>query len=364
MSEIAPPLGLLAELTHRCPLRCLYCSNPTALVPRSDELATVEWLRIFEEAAALGALHVHLSGGEPARRSDLAELTRGAAQAGLYTNLITSGIGVGADAVARLADAGLDHVQLSVQDTDGAAGDRAAGREGAQAEKRSFARIVVAAGLPLTINAVLHRGNATRAGDLIAEAVALDARRIELAHTQYLGWAARNREVLLPSRAQVAHVAETVAAARATYKGRIVIDYVAPDLFLTRPKPCMNGWGHELMVVSPNGRVLPCHAAETIPGLVFWSAADRSLGEIWAASPAFQAFRGTAWMKEPCASCSRKTVDHGGCRCQALALTGDARNADPTCALSAHHDRVQAILAEGDGQSPSPGVYRVYRASA
>lgn len=361
MSEISPPLGLLAELTHRCPLRCLYCSNPLALVPRTAELATAAWLRIFEEAAALGVLHVHLSGGEPARRSDLAELTRGAAQAGLYTNLITSGIGIGADAVDRLAAAGLDHVQLSVQDTDSPAGDRAAGRDGAQAEKRSFARIVGAAGLPLTINAVLHRGNAERASDLIAEAVALGARRIELAHTQYLGWAARNRDVLLPSRAQVARVAETVAAARATYKGRIVIDYVAPDLFLTRPKPCMNGWARELMVVSPNGRVLPCHAAETIPGLESWSATDRALAEIWAASPAFQAFRGTAWMKEPCASCPRKTVDHGGCRCQALALTGDARNADPTCALSPHHAHVQAIIEREGEARAKPAIYRAYQ---
>jgi PqqA peptide cyclase len=361
VSGIAPPLGLLAELTHRCPLRCVYCSNPLALAPRTAELDTGTWARVFEQAVALGVLHVHLSGGEPARRGDIVALTRAAAQAGLYSNLITSGIGVTAELLADLAAAGLDHVQLSLQDTNSTAGDRAAGREGAQVEKRQVARAIGEAGLPLTINAVLHRDNADRAADLLTEAVELGARRIELAHTQFLGWAGLNREALLPSRAQVERVADIVERARQSYASTIVIDYVAPDHFVSRPKPCVNGWGRELMVVTPTGRVLPCHAAETIPDLEFWNVVDHALSDIWYASPAFEAFRGTAWMKEPCISCPRKTIDYGGCRCQALALTGDARNTDPTCALSPYHGRVLELTA-GEAPTLSQVIYREFRA--
>jgi PqqA peptide cyclase len=354
VSAVPKPLGLLAELTHRCPLACPYCSNPVDLERRSAELDLATWTRVFAEAAALGVLHVHLSGGEPGARGDLEEITAAAAREGLYTNLITSGVGIDAGRFERLAAAGLDHVQVSIQDADEGEADRFAGLKGAHRRKREAARAIVSAGLPLTINAVIHRGNADRAGAMVAEAVALGARRIEIAHAQYYGWALANRAALLPSPAQVEAVREAVERLRREHLGRIVIDYVAPDYFGSRPKPCMNGWGRQSLNVDPAGRALPCHAAATIPGLTFWSVRERSLAEIWEHSPAFNAFRGTAWMREPCASCPRAAVDFGGCRCQALALTGDARNTDPVCALSPMH----AVVAEARAAAPAPFRYR------
>jgi pyrroloquinoline quinone biosynthesis protein E len=348
-----PPLGLLAELTHRCPLSCPYCSNPLDLERRSNELGTATWLRVFEEAAALGVLQLHLSGGEPAARADLVELARGAAKAGLYTNLITSGIGLGATRLAALADAGLDHVQLSVQDLREAEGDTVAGLPGAQRRKREFACAAVALGLPLTINLVVHRGNIGMIEALVEEAVALGARRIEVAHVQYYGFALKNRDALLPSREEALALRATLDARRRKTAGAIVIDYVAPDYVGRYPKPCMNGWGRQSLNVNPAGRALPCHAAETIPGLIFWSVRDRPLREIWEDSPAFNAFRGSAWMREPCASCPRQSIDFGGCRCQALALTGDARNTDPVCELSPDHALIGAARA-GSRQDEAP----------
>lgn len=343
------PLGLLAELTHRCPLSCAYCSNPLDLERRSAELDTATWIRVFEEAAALGVLQLHLSGGEPAARGDLVELTRGAVEAGLYTNLITSSIGLDAARLEALAAAGLDHVQLSVQDTREDEANRAAGYRGAHARKRAFAREVAGLGLPLTINSVIHRGNIGEVERLVEEAVALGARRIEVAHAQYYGWALANRAALLPSRDQVAETRARVERLRRALDGTIVIDYVAPDYFGRFPKPCMNGWGRQSLNVNPAGRVLPCHAAETIPGLVFWSVREHSLRAIWERSPAFGAFRGTAWMQEPCASCARKEIDFGGCRCQALALTGEARNTDPVCVLSPDHHLLRHAIEEAPG---------------
>jgi pyrroloquinoline quinone biosynthesis protein E len=347
VTAIPPPLALLAELTHRCPLRCSYCSNPLDLERRSAELDTATWLRVFDEAAALGVLHVHLSGGEPAARTDLVALTRGAAGAGLYTNLITSGIGLEPVRLEQLAEAGLDHVQLSIQDVLEETADRVAGRPGAHARKRAVARSVVALGLPLTLNAVVHRSNIDRVGAMIAEAVTLGARRIEVAHAQYYGWALRNRSALLPSAGQVAAAREAIERARAELQGALVIDYVAPDYFARYPKACVNGWGRRSLNVTPSGKFLPCHAAETIPGLTFWSVRDRPLDDIWERSPAFAAFRGTDWMREPCVSCPRKAVDFGGCRCQAFALTGDAHNADPVCTLSPMNEVVR-----GAAQTP------------
>jgi pyrroloquinoline quinone biosynthesis protein E len=353
------PLGLLAELTHRCPLACSYCSNPLDLERRSGELDTATWLRLFEEAAALGVLQLHLSGGEPAARSDLAALVRGASRAGLYTNLITSGIGLDAARLGALAEAGLDHVQLSVQHVRAAEADRIAGLSGAHAKKRVFAGEVGRAGLPLTINAVIHRANIDVVEEFVREAAALGARRIEVAHSQYYGWALKNRAALLPSAEQVAETRAAVERLRVELQGTIVIDYVAPDYFGRFPKPCMNGWGRQSLNVTPSGRVLPCHAAETIPGLGFWSVRERPLREIWQESPAFNAFRGTAWMREPCASCPRRELDFGGCRCQALALTGDPRNADPVCMHSPARALITAALEETRG-SHEQFAYRRY----
>lgn len=350
MSEVGPPLGLLAELTHRCPLSCAYCSNPIDLARRSAELDTATWIRVFEQAAGLGVLQLHLSGGEPTARADVLDLTGAARAAGLYTNLITSGIGLGPDRIAALARAGLDHLQLSVQDVLPDEADRMAGLAGSHAAKREVARIAVAAGLALTINAVVHRGNVARIPDLVAEAVALGAGRIEIAHAQYHGWALTNRDALMPTREQVEVARDAVAELRGAHLGRIGIDYVAPDYYARYPKPCMNGWGRRTLNVTPSGWALPCHSAQTIPGLVFWNVRDHSLKEIWEESPAFGAFRGTGWMREPCRSCSRQEIDFGGCRCQALALTGDARNTDPVCTLSPMRDRVVVALSRPEGQ--------------
>jgi PqqA peptide cyclase len=352
-----PPLALLAELTHRCPLRCPYCSNPLDLSRASAELDTAAWCRVFDEAAALGVLQVHFSGGEPLVRRDLVELVAHAAKAGLYVNLITSGIGLDARRLARLVEAGLEHVQLSLQDSDPAMGDRIAGLPGAQRAKREAAALACAAGLPLTVNAVVHRQNLERLEDMIDLAVSLGAERLEVAHVQYYGWALANRAALLPSREQLDRATATVEAARARLAGRLVIDYVVPDYYAHRPKACMGGWGRRFLNVTPAGKVLPCHAAETLPGLHFPTVAEASLSEIWYRSAAFERFRGTAWMPEPCRSCERREIDWGGCRCQAFALTGDAARTDPACALSPDH----ALLAEASREAAGARPDFVYR---
>jgi pyrroloquinoline quinone biosynthesis protein E len=341
--KLPTPLGLLAELTHRCPLGCPYCSNPLKLDPRADELDTATWSRVFREAAALGVLQVHLSGGEPAARRDLVEITAAARAAGLYANLITSAVGLTEKTLEALADAGLDHVQISIQDSVAASADRIAGYDGAFAKKRALAANVVRLKLPLTVNAVIHRANIERVGDLVELALALGAGRVEIAHVQYYGWALENRAALMPTAEQVKRAVGEVEALRERHRGRIVIDAVVPDYYARYPKPCMGGWGRRSLNVTPAGRVLPCHAAETIPGLEFWSVRDHSLADIWASSPAFRAFRGTDWMQEPCASCPRRHEDFGGCRCQAFALTGDARATDPVCHLSPRHAIVEEL---------------------
>lgn len=355
--KLAPPAGLLAELTHRCPLGCPYCSNPLALEPRADELDTAQWKQVFSQAAALGVLHAHLSGGEPAARRDLVEIVAHCAKVGLYTNLITSGIGLTQERIDDLAAAGLDHVQLSIQDSEPQSADRIAGYQGGFARKQAVAGWVTRIGLPLTVNAVIHRANVARAGKMVELAVELGARRVEIAHTQYYGWGMLNRAALMPSRAQAEAAIAEVEALRKTYAGVIVIDHVVPDYHARVPKACMGGWAKKGLNVTPSGKALPCHAAETIPNLAFWNVRDHSIEDIWTHSPAFTAFRGTDWMREPCSSCDRKTVDYGGCRCQALALTGDAREADPVCYLSPHHDKVAeiaALAAESEDLSSEP----------
>jgi len=354
-APLTTPLGLLAELTHRCPLGCPYCSNPLALDPRDGELDAATWSRVFTEAAALGVLQVHLSGGEPGARRDLVEITAAAHDAGLYTNLITSAVGIAAATVDRLAAVGLDHVQISIQDSEPVGADRIAGYDGAFARKRALAGAVVELKIPLTLNVVVHRANIDRIGDMVALALNLGASRVEIAHVQYYGWALRNRAALMPSAAQVARAAATVDELRRRHRGEIVIDAVIPDYYARLPKPCVGGWGRRSLNVTPAGRVLPCHAAESIPGLEFWSVRQHSLADIWSHSPAFNAFRGTAWMQEPCRSCARRDIDFGGCRCQAFALTGDARATDPVCHLAPRHDDVVALAAV---QADTPYVYR------
>jgi PqqA peptide cyclase len=354
---------MLAELTHRCPLGCPYCSNPLTLEHRAEELDAPTWARVFQEAAGMGVLHVHLSGGEPAARRDLADITRTAHEAGLYTNLITSAIGLDARRLERLKDEGLDHVQISIQDVVAASADHIAGYDGAHVRKLALAQATVKLGLALTINAVIHRANISRVAAFVETAAALGAGRVEIAHAQYYGWALHNRAALMPTRAQIEQAMRDVEHARAAYAGRIVIDMVVPDYYARRPKPCMGGWARRSLNITPSGRVLPCHAAETIPGLQFWSVRERPLAAIWSASPAFQAFRGTAWMREPCRSCAMREIDFGGCRCQALAITGDAADTDPACELSPRHADMLA-LATADAERIAAGYAYRGRATA
>jgi pyrroloquinoline quinone biosynthesis protein E len=349
------PLGLLAELTHRCPLGCPYCSNPLALEPRDDELDTATWARVFQEAAKLGVLQCHLSGGEPGARRDLVEIAASARDAGLYTNLITSGVGITTRTIRDLWEAGLDHVQISIQDSDAVSSDHIAGYRGAYARKCALAAEVKRLGLPLTINLVVHRANIERIGAMVDLALSLQASRIEIAHVQYYGWALKNRAALMPTAEQVKRAAAEVDELRKRHHGRIVIDAVVPDYHARFPKPCVGGWGRRSLNVTPSGRVLPCHAAESIPGLEFWNVREHSLADIWTSSPAFNAFRGTAFLPEPCQSCERREIDFGGCRCQAFALTGDARATDPVCHKSPLHARVAELAAV---QEDGAYVYR------
>lgn len=350
MSRPPAPLALIAELTHRCPLQCSYCSNPLALTPQAAEIPGQAWGKVLQEAAALGVLQVHFTGGEPLARRDLAELVRAAAGHGLYTNLITSAVSLSEARLAELADAGLDHVQISFQDAEAIPADRIGAYAGGHARKRAAARRVREAELALTLNFVVHRLNLERLPAMIAMGLELGAGRIEIAHVQYYGWALRNRAALLPSPEQVDAATAIVEAARADLKGRLVIDYVAPDYFAAYPKACMGGWARQSLLVTPAGKALPCHAAETLPGLEFPSVLDHSLMEIWEQSEAFSRFRGHGWMVEPCRSCARQEADFGGCRCQAFALTGDAARADPVCTLSPDRELISALV--GGPSSP------------
>ncbi|MGF1552193.1 MAG: pyrroloquinoline quinone biosynthesis protein PqqE [Paracoccaceae bacterium] len=359
VAEVPIPMAMLAELTHRCPLACPYCSNPIEMTRKSGELDTATWVDVMHQAAAMGVLQVHLSGGEPAARRDLPEILTGAREAGLYTNQITSGVGLTEAKLRDLAERGLDHVQLSVQGVDAATADRLGGYKGGFDQKMRVAEWIAAEALPLTVNAVMHRQNLDRLDETIDLAERLGARRLEIAHTQYHGWAYRNRHALMPTMAQVRHAGEIAKAAAERLKGRMVIDYVTPDHLAKYPKPCMGGWARTGLVVTPSGKVLPCHAAETITTLDFETVADRPLASIWRDGPAFAAYRGTGWMEEPCASCDRRTKDFGGCRCQAFAWTGDAAATDPACILSPHHEAMRAeAIAEAAAAGDDAFEYR------
>ncbi len=352
MTSAPRPYNLVAELTYRCPLRCAYCSNPLDWAQTRDGLDTETWARVFREAAALGAVHVGLTGGEPSARRDLPELVAAAAEAGLYVHLVTAGLPIEPADVEPLAKRGLRSVQLSIQDAEAGASDAMAGTE-SFGRKLAFARAVRDAELPLTVNVVVHRRNLDRVADLIALARALDAERLELANVQYYGWALRNREALLPSRAQLDAALETIEAARRE-SARPEILIAMPDYHRDRPKPCMGGWGERMIVVNPAGLVLPCHVAAGLPDLAFWNVRDASLAACWRDAPGMNAFRGEAWMKEPCRSCPERGRDHGGCRCQAFALLGDAAATDPVCGLAPDRSAVLAAreAAEADGTAP------------
>jgi pyrroloquinoline quinone biosynthesis protein E len=350
---------MLAELTHRCPLSCPYCSNPLDLSRRDAELTADEWARVFGEAADLGVLQLHLSGGEPASRRDLEAIAASARSAGLYVNLITSGVGLTLARLEALAQAGVDHVQLSVQGTSAASADRVGGYRGGFDRKMEVAGHIAQLGLALTLNAVMHRHNLDELPAVFDLAEALGARRVEVACVQFQGWALKNRAVLQPTRDQVGRAKALVGTARAERAGRIVIDFVPPDYYADLPKACMGGWGTTGLNVAPDGTVLPCHAAQTITGMTFQSVRDTPLADIWYRGAAFQAFRGTAWMPSVCQTCNRREIDHAGCRCQAMAILGDAAAPDPVCRWTPGRAMLDAAMAaEGNAQGLEAAVWR------
>ena len=341
------PLALIAEITHRCPLHCVYCSNPLEMAAVSSELSTAEWLDVFQQSGKLGMLHAHFTGGEPLARPDLTELIAGARAAGLYTNLITSGLGLSEGRLKALVDAGLDHIQISFQDSREGAANWIAGAK-AHAHKIELSRLIRQHKLAFTVNLVVHRQNIDHIEEMISFIEQLAPERMEIAHTQYYGWALKNRAALLPTRAQLEKATAAVAAAEKRLAAHIRIDFVVPDYYARFPKACMGGWGRRLMLINPAGKVLPCHAAETIPGMTFENVRDQTLDAIWQQSSSFQRFRGEAWMPEPCRSCDQRAVDFGGCRCQALLLTGDAAATDPACSLAPTHHVIEAALVEAN----------------
>jgi PqqA peptide cyclase len=344
---VGPPLWLLLELTYRCPLHCVFCYNPTEFATVGAELDTSQWLRVLREARALGAVQLGLSGGEPLVREDLATIVGAAHELGYYINLITSGIGMTEARIRALKTAGLDHIQLSFQDSTREMNDFLSSTRTFEL-KSKVAALIRKYDYPMVLNVVLHRLNIDHVGEILAMAEALGAQYVELANTQYYGWAWLNREQLLPSRAQLERAEEVTQRFRERVAGKMQIYFVVPDYFETRPKACMSGLGSVFLAVAPDGTAMPCHAARMLPGLELPNVRDAAIGAIWYDSPAFNRFRGEGWMKEPCRSCPERSRDFGGCRCQAYLLTGDADNADPVCDLSPHHGLITAAVARAE----------------
>jgi len=367
MSAEAPvpllPMWLVAELTYRCPLHCPFCSNPVDFARERAELTTTEWCRIFTQARALGAVQLGLTGGEPLSRADLEQLVAEAHRLGYYTNLITSGVGLNERRMDGLKQAGLDHVQLSFQDSTRELNDFLSSTRTFDLKRRTAA-LIKERGLPMVMNCVIHRLNIDHVARIIDLALEIGAEYLELANTQFYGWAYLNREHLLPTRAQLERSEAVVADYRQRIGNRLQILYVISDYYETRPKRCMNGWGTTIMVVTPDGTALPCHAARVLPGLKFPSLREVSVQQAWRDSAAFNRFRGDQWMPEPCRSCPEKTKDLGGCRCQAFLLTGDPVATDPVCDKSPEHGRVLEIVRRQNDpgtQLPAPEQPLVFR---
>ncbi|MEM8649244.1 MAG: pyrroloquinoline quinone biosynthesis protein PqqE [Pseudomonadota bacterium] len=357
-NTVGLPVGMLAELTHRCPLQCPYCSNPQQLLKANQELTTDEWLKVFEDAADLGVLQVHLSGGEPTLRPDLDAMIKLLNSKGVYTNLITTGVTTDDNKLEALAEAGLQHVQVSFQGVDNETIQLIGNYKNGLEKKLATAKKVRELGIPLTINAPIHRHNIDQVEDFIELAQKLDADRLEIANVQYYGWAYLNRSALMPDRDKVDRQVEIVEQAQKDLTGILTIDFVTPDYYADYPKPCMGGWANDAFVIVPNGEMLPCHAAQTIKSLDFENVRSKSVSDIWYNSSAFNAYRGTDWMQEPCRSCPRKELDHGGCRCQAFAIVGDAAATDPACMLSPHHARIGELAVESVAEKDTELVYR------
>nr|WP_244306342.1 pyrroloquinoline quinone biosynthesis protein PqqE [Paraburkholderia lacunae] len=339
----SPPLWLLAELTYRCPLHCAFCYNPVDFAKHGTELDTGTWCDVITQARRMGAAQIGFSGGEPLVRDDLETLVAHARGLGFYTNLITSGVGLNETRISGLKDAGLDHIQLSFQDSTREVNDFVSSTKTFELKQR-VARLIKAHGYPMVLNCVLHRYNLPHVGQIIEMALDMGADYLELANTQYYGWAMLNREQLMPTSEQLQEAEATVNRYRERLGDRCRILFVVPDYFETRPKACMNGWGSVFLGIAPDGTALPCHAARSLPGLELPNVHDASLRDIWYDSHAFNAFRGDGWMREPCRSCDERDTDHGGCRCQAYLLTGDAAAADPVCAKSEHHGQIGQVV--------------------
>ena len=357
-SKMLIPYAVLCELTHRCPLSCPYCSNPVQLEMKSNEVSTEIWKKALTEAVKLGILQAHFSGGEPTARKDLEILINHAAKEGLYTNLITSGVLVNEERLKKLYDSGLDHVQISIQDTDPENSEKIAGFKGHK-KKLEVCKLVRKVGLPLTINSVMHRQNLHNLKPMIELAVELDAERLEVAQVQYYGWALKNQTAFLPTRKQLDNATKVVEEARIKYKGILAIDYVVPDYYAKKPKSCMGGWGRQFLNITPAGKVLPCHAAESLTFLDFDNIKEKPLSWIREHSQSFNRFRGTDWMPEPCRSCDRREIDWGGCRCQAFALTGNADAADPACEFSPYRNVLEEPLSKAGTATPK-FIYRKF----
>ena len=363
-----PPLWLLLELTYRCPLHCVFCYNPTEFARTGPELPTEDWLRVLREARALGAVQLGLSGGEPLEREDLQTLVAEAHRLGYYINLITSGVGLTAPRIAALKAGGLDHIQLSFQDSTRELNDFLSSTRTFELKAR-VAELIRAHDYPMVLNVVLHRLNIDHVGEILEMAERLGAQYVELANTQYYGWAWLNRQQLLPSRAQLERAEAVTQRFRERVAGRIQVYFVVPDYFERRPKACMGGLGSVFLGIAPDGTAMPCHAARMLPDLDLPNVRSADIRTIWYDSPAFNRFRGEAWMKEPCRSCPERTHDFGGCRCQAYLLTGDATNTDPVCDLSPHHQLVTDAVARAERDAASPAraeqvlVFRDHRTS-
>jgi pyrroloquinoline quinone biosynthesis protein E len=341
--SIAPPYWLLAELTYRCPLHCAFCYNPLDYAAIGDELDTAGWIRVMREARAMGAVQLGFSGGEPLVRDDLEELVAEAHRLGFYTNLITSGVGLTEPRIAALKAAGLDHIQLSFQDSTREMNDFLSSTKTFDLKKK-VAALIKKYDYPMVMNCVLHRHNLAHVDKIIEMALELDAEYLELANTQYYGWAKKNQQQLMPTLAQVREAEQVVQQYREKIGKRCKLLFVVPDYYEDHPKACMNGWGAVFLAVAPDGAALPCHNARSLPGMALPNVKDAGIEWIWRESPAFNLFRGDDWMREPCRSCPEKAIDFGGCRCQAAMLAGDARAADPVCSKSPQRDRVDAII--------------------
>jgi len=354
-AAIGPPLWLLAELTYRCPLHCVFCYNPVDFAKYEDELATEDWLRVLREARAIGAVQCGFSGGEPLQRNDLEILVAEAHKLGYYTNLITSGIGLNEERIARLKEAGLDHIQLSFQDSTREVNDFLSSTRTFDL-KRKAAALIKQHGYSMVMNCVIHRMNIDHIERIIELAVELEADYLELANTQFYSWAHVNRDQLLPTHEQVVRAEAITNQWREKLGNTMKLFFVVPDYYESRPKKCMNGWGNVFLTVAPDGVALPCHTARMLPGLAFPSVREHDIREIWYESEGFNRFRGTGWMKEPCASCPEKEKDLGGCRCQAYMLAQDAAAADPVCDKSPRHAELVATVAGLQARDERPAA--------